>query len=564
MINITIGEPKKVSGKASAFISFPYDNELVSIIRESTNRFWHPEQKLWEIPATSLVGFVSRASKYEIRIEGMLEQQHRKVNIPKGFKFKTQPFQHQIDGFEYALTNDCFLLGDEQGLGKTKQVIDAAVAKKLEKGYKHCLIVCGVNGLKWNWQNEVATHSNESAFILGTRTNSKGKTKIGSNKDKLADLENLPDAYFLITNVETLRYAEQVKKGSKKVSVYPVLDKLVELTKSGVIGVVAIDEIHKCKSPTSQQGKAILKLEPKERIAMTGTPLMNQPLDLYIILKWLGYEKHSFYQFKNHYCVKGSFNEVVGYKNLHELRSSLNEVMLRRLKKEVLDLPEKVHTTEYVEMDAKQRKIYDEVKAEIKSNIDLIKVSNNPLAQLIRLRQATGYTGILSSSVKVSAKLDRMEELVEEYVQGGEKVIIFSNWTSVTDEAVSRLKQYNPAVITGETTDRPQQEAKFMKDKDCKVIVGTIGAMGTGLTLTAATEVIFLDEPWNKALKDQAEDRAHRIGTTGTVNIVTLITKDTIDERIFEIVEGKGAMSDMLIDGVGVPKNPQLIDFLLS
>ena len=127
------------------------------------------------------------------------------------------------------------------------------------------------------------------------------------------------------------------------------------------------------------------------------------------------------------------------------------------------------------------------------------------------------------------------------------------------------LQPYNPAIITGETKDRVEQEQKFMIDDSCRVIVGTIGAMGTGLTLTAATTVIFLDEPWNKAIKDQAEDRAHRIGTTENVNIITLIAKDTIDERINEIVEKKGAMADMMIDGKMTPQTKQqLVEFLLS
>lgn len=554
MISIQIKEAQKVNGDLSAFISFPYDAELVGLMRNQSSRFWHAANKEWEVPANKLLQIINSVKDKEIIIMGDYKAlAPKEVKIPKGFNFKTNPFDHQIEGFEFGLKHDRFLLGDEQGLGKTKQVIDIAVAKKLSKGYKHCLIICGVNGLKWNWKSEIDTHSNETAHILGTKINSKGKEGIGSSKDKLADLNKLPKDYFLITNVESLRDQD-------------ILKKVKELTQNGQIEMVAIDEIHKCKNPSSQQGKAILQVNPETRIAMTGTPLMNTPLDLYIVLKWLGFEKHSFFQFKKHYCVMGGYGgyEVVGYRNLGELQSNLESLMLRRLKKDALDLPEKFHSIEYVEMNSKQAKVYAEVKEIIKEEIDKIKISNNPLAQLIRLRQATGYTGILSSQVKESAKLDRLEELVEEIVDNGGKCLIFSNWTDMTNPTFERLKRFNPAIITGETKDREAQKDKFMNDDTCKCIIGTIGAMGTGLTLTAASTVIFLDSPWNRANKEQAEDRAHRIGTTSTVNIITLVCKDTIDERIEDLIYKKGAMADALVDGVVDLNKSEVIDYLLG
>ena len=554
MVNITIREAEKVNGDLSAFISFPYDSELVGIMRTQSSRFWHAAQKEWEIPAKKLVAVINQMGNRQITLTGEYKElEEKKIKMPKGFEFKTKPFEHQIEGFEYGLKYDRFLLGDEQGLGKTKQVIDIAVAKKITKKYKHCLIICGVNGLKWNWQAEIGVHSNESSWILGTCYNGKGKAKVGSSKDKLADLNNLPDSYFLITNVESLR-----DKG--------ICEKVKELCDNGTIGMVAIDEIHKCKNPASQQGKAILKILPETRIAMTGTPLMNTPLDLFIVLKWLGFEKHSFFQFKKHYCVMGGYGgyEVVGYRNLGELQENLDSLMLRRLKKDALDLPDKIHSTEYVEMSKAQTAIYNEVKEEIKEQIDKIKISNNPLAQLIRLRQATGFTGILSTKTKESAKLDRLEEIVEELVENNEKCIIFSNWTDMTNPTYERLKRFNPALITGETKDRVAEQDRFMNDDRCKCIIGTIGAMGTGLTLTAATTVIFLDSPWNRANKEQAEDRAHRIGTKSNVNIITIVCKDTIDERIEELVHKKGAMADALVDGKVDMNKPEIIDFLLN
>ena len=560
MIDIRIDKAQKVNGDWSLFVTFPYDNQIIDTVRSFSSRFWNKENKEWELPLKSLKPFVDALQDYDFDIHGNWKAFEKKqiIDMPVGFTFKTKPFAHQIDGFKFGLNNDRWLLGDEQGLGKTKQVIDIAVAKKLQYGYKHCLIICGVNGLKWNWVNEIHTHSNEDAWILGQRRKH-GKITIGSNADKLDDLNALDSisSYFIITNVETLRQDA-------------IVAKIKALCVEKTIGVVAIDEIHKCKNPSSQQGKGILKIQPECRIAMTGTPLMNTPFDLYIILKWLGYEKHGFWSFKRHYGIFGGYGgyEVTGYRYLDELQAQLDEIMLRRLKDDVLDLPEKTHITEYVEMTPKQKQIYDEVTADIKMNIDQIKLSPNPLANLIRMRQATGYTGILSSKVQESAKLDRMEELVEEAVENGKKVVIFSNWTQMTDIAYDRLlaKGFVGQMITGDTKDESRQLIvdAFQNSKYQDFIIGTIGAMGTGLTLTAGTVEIFLDEPWNRANKEQAEDRCHRVGTTENITIYTIICKDTIDEKVHTLVENKGKIADMLVDGKITGNKSELLDFLLS
>lgn len=558
MINIEIAKSNKCNGDYSLFVTFDFDMRIVNVIRELPSKYWYADEKKWEIPFNKLGELVNQITWTDFDITGIYVPTERpKAEIPAGFEFKTQPYSHQIDGFNFGLQYDRWLLGDEMGLGKTKQVIDIAVAKKLQKGYKHCLIICGVNGLKWNWQNEVSVHSNESAYILGQRI-TRGKTVIGSNADKYTDVMKLSTnkAYFIITNIETLRDET-------------IAAELQKLCDSKEIGLIAFDECHKAKNPTTQQGKGILKLKAETMIAMTGTPIMNNPLDLYIILRWLGYEKHSFGAFKKHYCVMGGYGgyEIVGYKNIEELQEQLTDIMLRRKKEEVLDLPEKTYIDEFVEMTAKQAQIYKEVSCEIKSNIDQIKMANNPLAELIRLRQATGYTGILSSAVQESAKLDRMEELVEEAVQNEKNVVIFSNWTQMTDIIYSRLsKKYKVAQITGETKDADRQLiVKDFQSGKYNVIIGTSGAMGTGLTLTAGTVEIFLDEPWNMALKEQCVDRCHRIGQKSNLTIYTIMCKDTIDQRIHELVEKKGAIADVMVDGHITKENArEVLDFLLN
>lgn len=241
MVQINIAKPKKMKGvfTHSMFISFPYDNNLVEIMRNLPQKIWNKEDKKWEVPANMLGKVLTAMQDQEIEITGeYFEIVKPEAKVPEGFEFKTKPFQHQIDGFNFGLANDRWFLADEQGLGKTKQVIDIAIAKKLQRGYKHCLIVCGVNGLKWNWLNEIETHSNEKGFILGQRYHN-GKISIGSNADKLSDLRRIGNYpaidshYFIITNVESLRdknIAEAVNR----------------LCEDRTIGVVAVDEIHKC------------------------------------------------------------------------------------------------------------------------------------------------------------------------------------------------------------------------------------------------------------------------------------------------------------------------------
>ena len=559
MIRIHIGEPEKLSNnilvKKSAFVSFDYNPEIVSFIKQMGTRVYNPDNHTWEMPINNIISLCNKFENEEIQISGVYEDLHKQefeIDIPKDFEFKTKPFNHQIDGVRFGLNKKKFLLCDDQGLGKTFQIINWVGCLEKTDTINKVLIVCGVNSLKYNWQSEISIHSDEKGWVLGTRfRKTTGKAYEGSTKDKLEDLDNLPDCRYIITNIETLRAgAEKISKSKYH---FPIAEKLQELCKNGTISVIAFDEAHRSKEPTSLQSRAMINVQAKYMVAMSGTPLMNNPLDLYFPMKWLGYENHSFYQFKQHYCKLGGWggSQVVGYKNLEEIRAMMDNIMLRRLKTEVIDLPEKIRKIEYVDMTPKQSQIYKEVYNGVMSDLQKIKFSNNPLSMMIRLRQATGWTGIISDTIQESAKMERMIELVQEIVSSGQKAIIFSNWESMTEVAKEKLKSYNPAYITGATKadERMKEVERFQNDDKCKVIIGTIGAMGTGLTLTAAQNVIFLDSPWNMALKAQAEDRAHRIGTKGTVSVITLCCRDTIDERIEELVEKKGQIADALVDG---------------
>nr|DAE06043.1 MAG TPA: Chromatin remodeling complex ATPase [Siphoviridae sp. ctsxw88] len=551
-MEIKIKESEKINkyiSKYSAFVQCGYDELVIEYLRKLPLRAYNKATCSWEIPISDIADLCNTFQDKDITITGTYHTLEKKIipTIPKDYHFKTKPFKHQIEGVEFGLKAKRFILADDCGLGKTKQIIDlcGCLGNKINK----VLIVCCVNSLKYNWLEEIHTHSDYSAFVLGNRYKKNGKMYDGGTKARLEDLENMPDCKFIITNIESLR--GQSKKVNKKY-VFPVADKISEMCKNGEISLIAVDEIHNCKNESALQTKALLRLSTPYEVAMTGTPILNIPLDIYIPLKWLGYETRSFYSFKHRYCVFGGWgnSEIIGYKNLDELKKNTLNVMLRRKKEEILDLPEKMHKIEYVDMSPKQEKIYEMVRLGLLEKADEICQHNNPLTLMIKLRQATGYTGILSDKIKESAKLDRMEEIVSELVKSNQKCIIFSEWTSITEIIKERLKQYNPAYITGEieNSERINQKNKFQNDDTCKVIIGTRGAMGTGLTLTAAQTVIFIDNPWNMALKQQAEDRAHRFGAKGTVTIIDIVCKNTIDERLLEIIKTKGLIAENMLD----------------
>lgn len=579
MVYIEIAQPERLKptslSKLSAFVSFEYDSNLVSIIKSMGTRVYIPEKKTWEIPESAVPMLMSRLNDYDVLLRGEMrhETPESHAQLPPGFVFTTKPYKHQMEGVIYGLEHESFLLGDDQGLGKTKEIIDIAMCRKQTDGLKHCLIICGINGNKYNWADEVKIHSREDSWILGTRFTKRPPIKMieGSTKDKMEDLNNIPHQFFWITNIETLRGGSfKEKKGNRTVIRFPIAEKIQELCDKGIIGMIAFDEAHKAKNPDSQQGKALLSIDCKgPKIPMSGTFVLNNPLDLYLPLRWAGFETHSFYAYKQHYCKMGGFGgkEIVGYKNLDELRSMVSKVMLRRVKGDVLDLPPKVHTIEWVDAYPEQKSLYKEVRDQVRDNIDKVKVHPDPLSEMLRLRQVTGYPGILSSTVTKSAKMDRMEELVEDEVSVGGKAIIFSNWSEMTNVIRHKLKKYNPAYITGEvgSVQRMEEKDRFQNDPNCKVMIGTIGALGTGFTLTAAQLVIFVDEPWNRGIKDQAEDRAHRIGTRGTVRVVTILTRDTVDEGVYNLVQKKGKMADLLVDGKVDGKNvDNVLSYLLT
>ena len=558
MITIKYDKPKKLSSLQSAFISFPYSPTIVNIVRSLPERVWLPKEKVWEIGYDLVSEFLSKVKSKNVKIEGTpidtRNYTDKKVNeiytLPK--ELKTKLYGYQQEDFQILMNSDKYLLLNDQGTGKSLVSLAVALKRKELGQIKHCLVVCCVNSIKYNWQEEIKKHAGLSSTILGSRQNNKGMWSTRGTEEKLEDLQDLKD-FFIITNIESLRN----KAIKEKIKWH--MDK-------GNIGMMIIDEVHRnCSNPGSQQGKAVLLLanHVPYLVPMTGTLLKNSPVNSYLPLKIVGKEKANFSNFKSRYCVYGGYMnmQVVAYKCLDELQMKIDSVSVRRLKSDVLDLPPKVYTNEYLEMGKKQTKLYSDVLKLVLEDVDRITLSPDPLSMLIRLRQVTADTSILSESVHESVKLDRMIELVED---ASNKVLVFSNWTTVTDRAVERLKDFNPAVITGKVKNRQEQVDKFMTDNTCRVCVCTIAAAGVGLTLTKADTCIFLDEPYTSADKEQAEDRCHRIGQNSTVNVITLMCKGTIDEWIHRIVEKKKIIGDALVDKKYNLQDEKVIKFMLT
>ena len=554
MVTIEERKPEKLPGITNIFVKFDYNPQIVEFIKSLPNRIYHKDTQEWELPINRLA-FIINILNEDFLLIPLNTISKETIEIPKDYKFKTQPFEHQIEAIEFGLNHNNWILGDEQGLGKSLTSINiASILKHLGK-IKHCLVVCGVNSLKWNWLAEIDRHSYEKAHILGSYYNKKDKLVIGDVKSRIEDLKCIDDnTLFLITNIETLRD-----------------DDFIEQLKKSDIDMIIVDEIHRAKSPTSEQGKNLLKTKyVKYKIALTGTLIMNSPIDAYTPLKWLEIEQANFTNFKAYYCIFGGYGDrqIVGYKNLALLQKILSNNMLRRLKSERLNLPPKIHQVEYIELGTKQRHLYNNILDNLLQDVDLISMSNNPLEKLTRLRQVTDCPSIVSSGITENAKLDRLEQFVEDIILDGRKCIIFSNWEKVTSQIKERLLKYKPAYVAGteiNDVDVQKEISRFQNSPDCNVIIGTIGKLGTGWTLTAANHVIFIDDPWNKATKEQAEDRAYRIGTTDTVFITTFVAKDTIDEKIEDLVYQKGAIAEMIVDGtIPTGKYQELVKYLLS
>lgn len=540
MVSIEERITEKLPGLSSLFITFDFNRKIVDELKLVESHIFNSETKEWEIPITSLGELIDRLCILDdITIKLLPDRTLGDVPELHTDLYPTMPFEHQLEGIRYGLSHDRWLLLDAPGLGKTLQLSYLAQELKLRENIQHCLIICGINTLKMNWKTEIEKHTNLSCRILGQRVNKRGRFVIDGVPQRLKQLQEPIDEFFVITNVETLRDEKIIKALLKN--------------KHNKFDMIVFDEVHTCKSPTSQQGRNLLKLnKAKYRIGATGTLLLNNPMDAYVPLKWIGEERANYTSFKYYYCNYGGIfgNQLVGFKNLKTLKSQIEEVSLRRTK-DILNLPPKMIINEFVEMSPSQESFYENIKNGIIEQVDKVKMSTaNLLAMVTRLRQATACPSVLTTEPIPSTKIDRASDLASQIVSGGDKVVIFSTFKDTVYKLKDELSDLGVVVATGDNSSDEIEKAKirFQNDDSVKIFLGTWQKCGTGITLTAASYMIFLDTPWTDSVYTQAQDRIYRIGTNKSVTIYNLIAKDTIDERVLEIVNDKKAIADYVVD----------------
>ena len=538
MIYIKEIENGYLGGNSSINISFNYNKEIIDIIKTCSVCNYDKATKTWEITINDLayiidnltyfdditIDLIDNSTKYEKPLEGLIES-------------FTPLYDHQVEGIKYFLKHNKGLLLDEPGLGKSLQAITIAQELKKRENLQHCLIICGINSLKQNWKKEIQKHSDLSCIIIGEKISKKGNISYTTIKERINQLNNKIEEFFIIINIESIRD-----------------DGVVKALINNNFDMIVFDELHKAKNPESIQGSNLLKLTANHLIGMTGTPIINSPIDCYLPLAWIGKErKHNITRFKNTFCNFDSNNSgrVLSFKNMNLLKEELESCSIRRTKDMLKDLPSKTIIDEYLDMNDSHKKFYDDVKKGVKKECDKIKLkTNNLLSLIIRLRQATSCPQLLTSKAIMSTKIERCIELIEEIISNGDKVVIMSSFKEPVYQLGELLKEYKPLINTGDIKDDivSKNVDIFQEDNEHKIFIATTDKCGTGITLNKASYMIMIDEPWTFSLYQQVTDRIHRINNTRPVFIYNLICNDTIDETVANVINRKHAIGDYIVD----------------
>ncbi len=421
------------------------------------------------------------------------------------------------------------ILADDMGLGKTLQVITLLAAQQ-NRGYKQNLVVAPTS-LVLNWQKEIEKFTPHLKVLVLNGT-------IEERKEKLKHIEGYD---ILITS-------------------YDLLKRDIELYESLHFKYCIADEAHYIKNPNTQNAKALKCVRSEVRFALTGTPIENTLAELWSIFDFImpGY-LFSYQQFK------GSFETPIlkfeSERATNQLRTMVAPFILRRLKKDVLkELPEKTETILYNEMTPEQEKIYKAnlalLQQEFQKEMKLNGISRSHikiLAMLTRLRQLCCHPGLyLDEYEGGSSKLDQCIELIEDSIESGHKILLFSQFTTMLDKIAYELQVRGISyyMLTGATKAERRIEMVELFNKDATpIFLISLKAGGTGLNLTGADIVIHYDPWWNVSSENQATDRAHRIGQKNNVQVFKLITQNTIEEKIKKLQDKKIGLSDQVLTG---------------
>ena len=448
---------------------------------------------------------------------------------------------YQVTGVKwlYTLAKTGFggILADEMGLGKTIQVI-YYIKQMLKDNENNKFLIVVPTSLAYNWDHEFDSFG----------SNIKRKICVGNKDKRTKILSDLNDTNVIITTYGLLREDE-------------------ELYNNLNFNTMVIDEAQNIKNNMAGITKVVKKINAETKFALTGTPLENSILELWSIFDFImpGYLA-SLTKFQSKYKIKDfdEDSEIL----IKGLSKQINPFILRRKKQDVVkELPDKLINDIYIELKDEQKKLYvaelERVKEEMEKIIEtegMNKARFLILQLLTKLRQICIDPSIVYDNYKDgSNKLEQLESIVNEYIKNNHKILIFSSFKTALNIVKEKLNKakIKTYMIDGSVPakDRIEMVDNFNNNDDVKVFLIMLKSGGTGLNLATADVVIHLDLWWNPQAENQATDRAHRIGQKNTVEVIHLITKGTIEEKILELQNKKRILSDKLIDGEIRDKN---------
>jgi len=468
------------------------------------------------------------------------------------YKFKLQPYDHQIEALERSWNKEYYALFMDMGTGKSKVLIDN-IAMLYDKGEINSALIIAPKGVYRNWERkEIPTHLPDhiKANIV---TWSPEKTK--KKQEELNTLnQSTEDLQIFLMNVEALSSKRGVEMADKFLLCHRAM--------------FAVDESTTIKSRTANRTKSIIKLgknAPYRRI-LTGSPVTKSPLDLFTQCEFLENDvlgHSSFWTFQNRYAKMvrktmgaHSFNQIVGYQNLSELNGLIENFSFRVRKEDCLDLPDKVYTKRSVELTPEQRKLYDQLKRNALAIIEgegMVSASTI-LTQLLRLQQVCSGFAKLEDGRMIKVPSNKLNELMSLLEETDGKAIIWGNFThdlEIIGEALA--KQYGPESVELFYGGTPGEERQLIverfqdKDDPLRFFVGQPRTGGYGLTLTEAKTVIYYSNGYDLEVRLQSEDRAHRIGQTNKVTYVDIIAENTSDEKILKALRNKIDISSQVL-----------------
>jgi SWI/SNF-related matrix-associated actin-dependent regulator 1 of chromatin subfamily A len=526
VVNITTYLGEEIKTKSN--LDFIPERILIEFMLAETEKAYHvygkltkkSESKLFWLPKTQVTDD-PYFEKIDVDVDFTKYNERLSLNNKK-------LYQHQEEGIKFLLSRNGCILADDMGLGKSMQSIIAAI----ESGAKKILIVCP-SSTKINWDREIKVFSDETTIIDGKK---------------------FSDAKFTIINFDILKnFHTLVKKG--KESEHPTIHR--QLANAG-FDLCIIDEAHYLKNNDSIRGKIMVELVVKHNIEkvwlLTGTPVANRPMDFFNLLKIIKSPiAQNWQHYATRYCEGRKFFRTLknglkkqiwltdGASNLEELSSKTKNIVLRRLKTEVLDMPDKVITPMYHLLDSKQKKQYEYLWEEYilakKAIGKKVKEDQKDLVELILLRQFIAQQAI-SYTI----------EMVENAIEMGRKVIVF---TSFTEELNLIADHFGKAAVkhNGPMTNSMKQKSvdAFQTNDKIKVFVGNIKSAGVGITLTEGTVVIFNSFDWVTGNNEQAEDRAFRIGQKNDVNVYYQLFDDTISTRMWDMLKNKKEIINIIL-----------------